>query len=107
RAVYRKSLMPLRPALRAPHWYTIPVRVGMLTFIGTLLSFAFTLLFAIAGLLIVWKMHGVRPNMAVAYRRIALPAAVWCGVVIFILSLITEIRHYRQVKPLSEIERIS
>ena len=36
------------PPPRPPRWYTIPVRVGLVTFISTLLSFAVSLLLAIA-----------------------------------------------------------
>ena len=97
------SASPYRP----PRWYTIPVRVGLVTFIGTLLSFCFTLLFAIVGLSIVWMHYGVRPNMAIAYRRIALPAACWGGIVILLFSLVTEVRRYREAKALKAIERMS
>ena len=34
-------------ASRPPRWYTIPVRVGLVTFVVTLLCFAISLLFAI------------------------------------------------------------
>ena len=95
------------PPSRPPRWYAIPVRVGLVTFIGTLLSFCFALLFAIVGLSIVWMHYGVRPNMAVAYRRIALPTACWGGMVIFLFSLVTEVRRYREAKALAAIAKMS
>jgi hypothetical protein len=45
--------------------------------------------------------------MTEAYRRIALPSAMVAGSIIFVLALIMEIRHYRQSKTLSAIERLS
>ena len=92
---------------RAPRWYAIPVRVGLITFIGTLLSFCFSLLFGIVGTLLTSFYLHLHPDMSVAYRRVAFPAACVGGVVIFTLSLVTEIRHYRQSKTLSGIERMS
>ena len=94
-------------ATRSPRWYGIPGRVLLVTFIGTLLSFSFSLLFGIVGISLYWALYGVHPNMAVAYRRIALPAALVGGSVILVLSVATEIRHYRRSKALSAIERMS
>jgi hypothetical protein len=85
--------MPPKP--RPPRWYAIPVRVLLVTFIGSLISFAVSLL------------RGIHPNMTVAYRSIALPAAVVAGSIIFVLVLTMEIRHYRQSKTLVAIERVS
>jgi hypothetical protein len=78
-----------------------------LTFIGTLLFFAVSLLFALLGTIVVAKMHGVQPDLTIAYRHIALPIAVVAGAVTFVLVLVNEIRHHRQIKALSAIERIS
>jgi hypothetical protein len=97
----------MSPTPRPPRWYAIPVRVLLLTFIGTLLSFAVSLLVGIVGTVIVSALRGIRPNMTVAYRQIALPAAVVAGSIIFVLALATEIRHYRQSKTLAAIERMS
>ena len=94
-------------ASRAPHWYGIPARVALLTFLGTLLSFAASLLLAIIGMLVVWKVQGAHPDMRIAYRSIALPAAMLGGALAFLFSLYTEVRHYRQCKTLTAIERIS
>jgi uncharacterized BrkB/YihY/UPF0761 family membrane protein len=99
--------MTSAPPSRSPRWYTIPVRVGLVTFIGTLLCFAVTLLFAIFGTVILASLHGVHPDMRVAYRHIAVPIALVAGVIIFALALAMEIRHYRQAKTLSAIERMS
>ena len=100
------SMSPKRPA-RPPRWYAIPVRVLLATCIGTLISFAVTLLAGIIGIGAFAILRGIHPDMTVAYRRIALPAAVVAGSIIFVLALAMEIRHYRQAKTLAEIERVS
>jgi hypothetical protein len=93
-------------ASHAPRWYTVPVRVCVVTFIGTLLSFAVILLFAIFGTVIVAALKGVHPDMRIAYRHIALPMALGAGGIVFVLAVMMEIRHYRQAKALSAIERL-
>jgi TRAP-type C4-dicarboxylate transport system permease small subunit len=95
------------PPPHSPHWYAIPFRVLLATFIGTLLCFAVTLLFAILGTVITAKLRSIHPDMRIAYRYIALPVAAVAGSIILVLSLIMEIRHYRQTKALAAIERIS
>jgi hypothetical protein len=92
---------------RPPRWHAIPVRVLLLTFIGTLLSFSVSLLVGIIGTVAVSALRGVHPNMTVAYRQVAIPAAVVAGSIIFVLALVVEIRHYRQSKTLAAIERMS
>jgi hypothetical protein len=92
---------------RAPQWYGIPVRVAVLAFIGTLICFALSLLFAILGTVIAAWLHGGHADMRFAYLHVALPAALVGGSVVFVLALVTEIRHYRQLKTLSTIEKIS
>jgi hypothetical protein len=92
--------------LRSPRWYGVPLRVGLVTLLGTLLTFAVTLLFAILGVVIDAAVHGIRPDMRTAYRHIALPVALVAGTIILISASISEIRHYRQVKALTAIERL-
>ena len=96
----------MAPASRSPRWYTIPVRVGLVTFIGTLLCFAVSLLLAILGAVIVSALRGTHPDLRIAYRHIALPVALVAGSIIFALALVMEIRHYRQSKTLSAIEKL-
>lgn len=95
------------PNSRAPRWYAIPVRVLLMTFIGTLLSFAVSLLFGIIGMVIVAALRHVNPDMTFAYRHIALPVAMVAGSIIFVLALTMEVRHYRQSKTLAGIARVS
>jgi hypothetical protein len=98
-------MAPLSPN-RSPRWYGIPVRVLLVTFIGTLLCFAVSLLMAILGTVAVSRLRGVHPDMTVAYRHIALPMALVAGSIIFVLALVMEVRHHRQSKTLSSIERM-
>jgi hypothetical protein len=89
------------------NWYGIPLRILLVTFIGTLLCFAVSLLLGIIGTVVVSRMRGLHPDMTVAYRQFALPVALVAGAVIFMLTIIMEIRHRRQTKALSAIERMS
>jgi hypothetical protein len=45
--------------------------------------------------------------MTIAYREVALPAALVAATIILVLSLTMEIRHYRQSRALAEIARAS
>jgi uncharacterized membrane protein len=92
---------------RPPRWYSIPVRVLLVTFIATLLCFAVSLLLAIIGTVIVSAARGVHPDMTIAYRHIALPTALVAGSVILVVMLVAEIRHYRRTKTLNAIEKLS
>jgi cell division protein FtsX len=77
------------------------------TFIGTLISFAVSLLFGIIGTVAISAARHVQPNMTQAYRMIAVPTAAVAGIIIFVLALAMEIRHYHQMKTLAAIERMS
>jgi TRAP-type C4-dicarboxylate transport system permease small subunit len=95
---------PAAPVCK-PRWILIPVRVGLVTFLVTLLSFAVSLLLGILGMVIFSRLRGTPPDMTFAYRYIATPVAGVVGAIVLILSLTMEIRHYRQAKVLSSIER--
>lgn len=99
--------MPSARPTRLPRWYLIPFRVAVVTLIGTLTCFAVSLLLAIIGTVVSAALRGVHPDMRVAYRHIALPVALAAGGVIFIFALVMEVRHYRQSKTLSAIEKMS
>jgi uncharacterized BrkB/YihY/UPF0761 family membrane protein len=87
---------------RSPRWYGIPIRVFLITFIGTLLVFAVSLLLAILGTVIASAVQGIHPDMRIAYRLIALPMAVFVGVMIFISSVVMEVRHYLDARAPNE-----
>ncbi len=91
---------------RTPRWYGIPLRVLLVTLIGTLLCFAVSLLLAIVGTVGISVLHHAHPDMRIAYRLIALPMALVVGGIIFVFSIVMEVRHYRQMKTLSAIERM-
>ena len=97
------------PATKTPaarlRWYLIPVRVLLVTFLLTLLSFAVSLLLGILGLVVSARLRGIPPNLPTAYRHVALPAAATVAAIVFISASVMEIRHYRQSKVLAEIER--
>lgn len=95
------------PASRAPRWYGILLRAGLLTFLGGLICFAVSLLFGILGTVILASLRKVHPDMRVAYRHIALPIAIVAGCIIFVVTLLIEIRRYRESRALSAIERMN
>lgn len=88
-----------------PRWYFIPFRVALVTFIVTLLSFAVSLLLGICIVMVVAKLHGVSPDLRIAYRLIALPAASTIAVMAVVSATFVEFRHYRRARTLSHIER--
>lgn len=99
--------MPRIATSHSPHWYGIPVRVLLMTFIGTLLCFAVSLLLGILGTVISAALRGVHPDLRIAYRMIAIPSALVAGCVVLVCALVVEIRHYRQAKTLAAIEKMS
>lgn len=91
----------------SPRWYAIPFRVLLVTFILTLISFALCLLMSILGTMLAAKVHGYTPDLRLAYRHIALPIAIAAGVVVFIVTTVMEIRHFRHAKALDGVARAS
>ncbi len=91
-----------KPPARSPHWYWIPLRVFLITFVGTLLVFAVSLLIAIIATAIASAVRGIHPDMRIAYRTIAFPTAAIAGAVIFVVAIVTEVRHYRKTRAPSE-----
>src|SRR5271157_3934792 len=96
-----------RTSSEEPHWIGIPARVFAMTFLLTLLSFAVALLLSIMGTVVYSQVKHVAPNLTFAYRHIAFPFAITVGVIVLVLSLVMEIRNYRQRKALESIERLS
>jgi hypothetical protein len=93
--------------VRSPHWYAIPVRVLLVTFIGTLICFAVSLLLGIICVVVGAVLRHIHPDMRMAYRTVALPLALGAGGIVFVYALIMEIRHYRQARTLAAIEKLS
>ncbi len=90
-----------------PRWIGIPARVFAVTFLFTLLSFAVALLLSILGTIVYSQIAHVAPNLPFAYRHIAFPFAITVGAIVLVLSLVMEIRNYRQRRTLADIERVS
>jgi hypothetical protein len=85
---------PRAPAAKL-RWFWIPLRVLLVTFLLTLLAFAACLLLGIIGLVISAWLRGVHPNMAIAYRQFAFPAAAIAAVIALIVAIAIEIRYAR------------
>lgn len=96
-----------KTVLPQPRWYLIPLRVLLVTFLLTALSFAVSLLLGILGILAGARLRGVQPNLTIAYRHIAAPTAAAIAVIVLVTTLSMEIRHYRQMKVPAAIERAS
>jgi TRAP-type C4-dicarboxylate transport system permease small subunit len=90
-----------------PAWIGIPFRVLVVTFLLTLLSFAVALLLSILGTVVYSQVEHVAPNLPFAYRHIAAPFAITVGAIVLLLSLVMEIRNYRQRRALTGSERAS
>ena len=74
-------------------WLLIPSRVLVVAFLLALLAFAVCLLLGIVGLVISAGVRGVHPNMTVAYRQVAFPAAVLAGAAALVAAIVLEVRH--------------
>lgn len=95
------------PSAPQPRWYVIPLRVLLVTFLLTLLAFAISLLLGIVGVVIRARMHGIHPDMTLAYRQVALPVALGAGAAALVVTAILEIRNRRQSRVLDQIARAS
>lgn len=81
---------------RKPRLMGVLVRALLITFVVTLLTFAVTLLLAIVGFSLAGVLHGHRPDMANAYRFIAIPMAVLAAVIVLVTAFINELKLYRR-----------
>jgi len=88
--------MPL-PQTPSPQlrWFWIPLRVLLLTFLLTLLAFAICLLVGILGFSLSAFLRGLHPNLALAYRKFALPAAAAAGLLALVAAIAMERRRSR------------
>jgi len=68
------------PSLKL-RWFWIPLRVLLVSSLLALLSFAVSLLLGILGVTIGGGLLGVHPDMTLAYRNIAFPAAAVAGAI--------------------------
>jgi hypothetical protein len=77
-------------------WFLVPLRVLLVTFLLALLAFAVCLFLGILGLVVTAAMRGTQPNLIIAYREIAFPAAILAGAAALIVAIVMEIRHRQQ-----------
>jgi hypothetical protein len=80
------------PQVRKVRWFWIPLRVLLVTFLLALLSFAVCLFLGIIGLTISAAVRGIHPNLTLAYRVIAFPAAMIAGLIALVLTITIEFR---------------
>ncbi len=75
------------------------LRVIVVTFVATLLGFSIGLFLGIVGVVLAKMIRGTpTPDMAVAYRHVALPIAGVALVIAFVVALCSEVRHYRNMR---------
>ena len=88
------------PSAKVPseplRWFLVPLRVLLVSLLLTLLSFAVCLFLGILGLGISAGLRGVHPNMTIAYREIAFPAAIVAGAAALVAAIVMEVRHRRR-----------
>jgi len=92
-------------SVRGPRWFWIPLRVLLVTFLLTLLSFAVSLLLGILSTITLALLRGAHPNMTHAYREIALPVAIAVAGTSVVVLTVIEVRRYQQSKTLERIEK--
>lgn len=81
---------------RQPNAALSVIRVVVITVLATLFAFVGSLFLSIVGIVLVNMFYGGAINMAVAYRRIALPIAIAALVIAFVVAIIYEVRHLRR-----------
>ena len=84
------------PATPKPRRWAVAVRIGLITGLVTVVTFASALFAGIAGMALLSLAGGRAVDMANAYRHIALPVAVVAFVLTLILGSRYEIRQYRK-----------
>jgi len=89
---------------RAPRWYFIPIRVLLVTIVVSLLSFAVGLLLGICAVVLAARLHHIHPDLRIAYRFIAAPAAGMVAAIVLVSASFLEARRYRRAKVLGRIE---
>jgi len=93
--------------IHRPHWFWIPVRVLLVTLLFALMAFAVSLFLGIITAVIVAEIRNAPRDLQLVYRHLAPFVAGLVGVCALIYSAALEVQHYRQVKALSAIERVS
>lgn len=92
-------------ANRRPRLILALARALLITFFITLLAFAVSLLAGILGAVVYARVQHVPPNFGFVYLNVAAPFAAVVGIIVLMLSIVMEVRHYRQARALAAIER--
>ncbi len=85
-------------SVRKPNLGMVVVRVVVMTVLITIFCFAVSLFLGIAGIVLVGMIKGGISDLSVAYRSIAFPIAMGAAAIGFIVTLVTEVRHYKRMK---------
>ena len=96
-------MLPTEAPSRRLRWFWVPLRILLLSFLVAWLSFAVCLLLAILGLALSAWLRGVHPDLTVAYRHIAFPAAAVIGAIALVAAIGLEVRQCRKDTPHSNI----
>ena len=98
-------LMPPKP--HPPRLFLVPVRVLLVTFLFTLITFALSLFLGILGTGVWAALHHNSPNLRAVYLHFAPPVAATVGIAVLVVFTVIEVRRYKQAKVLAGIERMS
>ncbi len=85
-------------SVRKPNKAMVVVRVVLITLLITAFCFAVSLFLGIAGIMLVGMIKGGISDVSAAYRHIAFPIAMVAMTIGFVVTLVSEIRHYRRMK---------
>ena len=73
----------------------LPFRILLITFVLTGLTMAASLMIGLI-VTVAWAaLHGVQPDVALAYRNIAFPVIRVAAVIAFLVATTIEVRYYR------------
>ena len=83
------------PIVHQTRLILLPFRILLVTFVITGLTMAASLMIGLI-VTVAWAaLHGVQPDVALAYRNIAFPVIRVEAVIVFLLATTIEIRYYR------------
>ena len=77
-------------------WFLVPLRVLLVSFLLALLVVRGVSAAGNPGAVITAGVRGVHPNMTIAYREIAFPAAILAGAAALVAAIVMEVRHGRR-----------
>ncbi|HSS99747.1 MAG TPA: hypothetical protein VLK33_22085 [Terriglobales bacterium] len=96
--------MSSRPS--TPRLIWVPLRVLVIAFLSTLMSFAIAVLLGILGSISWGLIHHSHPNLPAIYRHFAPIVAGTIGIIVLVVAGIVEGRRYHRDKVLAAIEQM-